>query len=131
MAMPTFESVPAYIAAQPRPAQPILRQVRAAIRKALPGAEETLSYKIPTYKLDGRVVLYFAAWKQHFSIYPATRPLLAALGDSLAKYEVQKGTIRFPYTKPVPTALIARIAKLRGKESTGRGRARAPSGASD
>ena len=117
MAKTDFTSVDAYIAAQPGPAQAALEQVRSTIRKALPRADEVISYQIPTYKVAGGVVLYFAGWKQHFSLYPATKRVLAELGDALAPYEVNdKGTIRFPLSGPVPERLIARIAKLRAKE---------------
>jgi uncharacterized protein YdhG (YjbR/CyaY superfamily) len=65
-------SVDDYIAAQPKEVQGALRGVRGAIRKALAGAQETISYKIPTYKQDGKTVIYFAAWKAHYSVYPAS-----------------------------------------------------------
>src|SRR5262245_22459095 len=92
-----FKSVDQYIAAQPRAVQVVLRQVRATIRKALPGAaQEVISYKIPTYKLDGRAVVYFAAWKQHYSLYPLGDQIIAAFKDELEAYSVSKGTIRFP-----------------------------------
>jgi uncharacterized protein YdhG (YjbR/CyaY superfamily) len=118
--MPTVAngSVAEYLASQPPAARSTLRKVRAAIRKALPKAEETLSYKIPTYRIGGKAVIYFAAWKNHYSIYPASRAMLTALKDDLVLYEIEKGTIRFPYDRTVPIALIARIAKLRAAEST-------------
>ncbi len=110
-------SVAEYIASQPKDVRPTLRRVRAAIRKALPKAVETLSYKIPTYRLDRKAVIYFAAWTHHYSIYPATRTLVAALGDELAGLEIEKGTIRLSYDTPVPAGLIARIAKFRASEA--------------
>jgi uncharacterized protein YdhG (YjbR/CyaY superfamily) len=113
-----IESIAEYIAAQPPAARTVLRKVRGAIRKALPKAEETLSYKIPAFRVDGKAVIYFAAWKQHYSIYPATRTLVAAMKDDFASYEVAKGTIRFPYDRAVPLALIARIAKFRAAEAS-------------
>jgi uncharacterized protein YdhG (YjbR/CyaY superfamily) len=92
----------------------------------VPGAEEVISYQIPAYKLHGRVVLYFAGWKQHYSIYPATAHLVAAFKDELAPYEFNnKGTIRFPLAKRVPVKLIAGIAKFRAKEVAGREKAKA------
>jgi uncharacterized protein YdhG (YjbR/CyaY superfamily) len=111
-----IESVDEYIAAQPEAAQPALKRVRVAIRKAVPKAEESISYKIPTYKLRGERLLYFAGWKQHFSLYPATKRLLAALKEELKPYEVVKSTVRFTLAEPVPVKLIARIAKFRAKE---------------
>jgi uncharacterized protein YdhG (YjbR/CyaY superfamily) len=117
-AVPT--SVDDYIAAQPRPAQAILRRVRSSIRKALPGAEEAISYRIPTYRIDGRYVVYFAGWAQHCALYPVTDNVRAALGKDLEPYEFSKGTLRFPFSEPVPTKLIEHIAVLLGKESARR-----------
>jgi uncharacterized protein YdhG (YjbR/CyaY superfamily) len=114
-----------YIAAQPEAAKGALRRVRSAIRKAVPDASEVISYQIPTYKLNGLPVLYFAGWKQHYSLYPATDHVLAAFKDALAPYEVNKGTIRFPLSKPVPMTLIDGIAKFRAKEVAERAKARA------
>jgi uncharacterized protein YdhG (YjbR/CyaY superfamily) len=112
-------SVPEYIAAQPPEARGALRKVRAAMRKALPKAEEVISYQIPAYRLNGRIVIYFAGWKAHYSIYPAQKRLVAAFRDRLAPYEVNnKGTIRFPLSEPVPVRLIEAIAKFRAKEVT-------------
>ncbi len=116
MVQKNFTSVDEYIASQPEVAQGILGRVRSAIRKAMPGAEEAISYKIPAYKLHGTVVLYFAGWKQHYSLYPASERIVAAFKEELASYEVNKGTIRFPLNNPVPEKLIERIAKLRAKE---------------
>jgi uncharacterized protein YdhG (YjbR/CyaY superfamily) len=119
-----FTSVDEYIASQPEAVQVILRRVRGTIRKAVPGAEEVISYKIPAFTLRGAGVLYFAGWKQHYSLYPASEGVVAALKDELAPYEVNKGTIRFPLSKPVPVALIARIAKLRAQEVAARAASR-------
>ncbi len=116
MAKSDFNSIDEYIAAQSETVQGTLQRVRSAIRNALPDAEEVISYKMPTYKLHGRAVLYFAAWKRHYSLYPASERIVAAFKDELAPYEVHKGTIRFPLDKPVPVKLIGRIAKLRAKE---------------
>jgi uncharacterized protein YdhG (YjbR/CyaY superfamily) len=106
-----------YIAGFPRPVQGLLKRVRSTIRKALPGAEEAISYQIPTFKMHGRCVLYFAGWKQHYSLYPANDRLVSAFKEDLAPYEVSgKGTIRFPLSEPVPVKLIESIARFRAKE---------------
>ena len=110
-------SVSAYIAAQPVQARAALTRVRATIRKALPGATEGISYRIPIYRLGGRMVLYFAGFRHHYSIYPATSRVKTALGKELAGFLHSKGTIRFALDKPVPTRLITRIAKLRAAEA--------------
>ena len=125
MAKTDFKSVSEYIASQPEAMQGILRRVRSTIRKALPGAEEVISYQIAAYKLHGRVVIYFAGWKQHYSLYPANGPIVAALKGELAPYKLSKGTIRFPLSEPIPVKLIERIAKLRAKEVGAREKAKA------
>jgi len=120
MAKTNFKSVDEYLASQPAAIRRVLQRVRGAIREALPGADETISYQIPAYKLQGRAVLYFAGWKQHYSLYPATGGVAEAFLDELASYELSKGTIRFPLSRPVPVKLIARIAKFRSREAAGR-----------
>jgi uncharacterized protein YdhG (YjbR/CyaY superfamily) len=75
---------------------------------------------MPTYTLNGVAVLYFAGWKAHFSLYPATDALVAAFGDDLARYKRSKGTIRIPMSEPVPERLIERIARFRAKQITER-----------
>jgi uncharacterized protein YdhG (YjbR/CyaY superfamily) len=104
--------------------QAILQRVRSTIRKAVPGALEVISYQIPTYKLHGGYVVYFAGWKQHYSLYPANARLVAAFEDELAPYELSKGTIRFPLKEPVPVRLIGRIAKFLAKEAAERAKAK-------
>ena len=116
MAKTDYQSVDAYIAAQPEAMQGILESVRSAIRQAVPGAVEVISYQIPAYKLPGGTVIFFAGWKEHYSLYPATDGVVAAFKDELAPYKLSKGTIRFPLSQPVPADLIARIAKLRAEE---------------
>ncbi|HEY1241266.1 MAG TPA: DUF1801 domain-containing protein [Bryobacteraceae bacterium] len=111
-----FQSVDGYIAAQPEGVRGKLRRVRSAIRNAVPDADEMISYKIPTYKLRGRVLLYFAAWKEHYSLYPASGRLVAAFGEELAPYRSSKSTLRFPLSEPVPVPLIGRIAEFRARE---------------
>jgi uncharacterized protein YdhG (YjbR/CyaY superfamily) len=126
MAKTDYKSVDEYIASQPEAVRSVLERVRSTIRKAVPGAEEVISYQIPTYKLQGGAVLYFAGWKKHYSLYPVTGHVVAALKDSLAPYEVNnKGTIRFLLSQPVPVKLIERIAKFRAKEVAGRPKAKA------
>ena len=130
MARADVKTVDEYVAKHPEEVQAILQRVRNTIRKALPGAEEAIGYQIPTYKLHGRHVVYFAGWKQHYSLYPATDRLVAAFKDDLGPYKVSKGTIRFPLSQPVPVKLVERIAKFLAKEAADRAKAkRAGSGA--
>jgi uncharacterized protein YdhG (YjbR/CyaY superfamily) len=122
MAKSAVRSVDEYIASQRAATQHALRRVRSAIRQAVPRADETISYGIPTYKLDGRAVIYFAGWSEQYSIYPLTSRLSEAFGSELAPYEASKGTLRFALADPVPVRLIARIAKLRAQEVAERGK---------
>lgn len=107
------KSVDEYIAAQPEALRPKLEQVRAAIKKAVPEAVEGIGYRMPGYKLHGKPMLYFAGFKEHYSLFAASGTFFAALEDELEGYELRKGTVQFPLTEPVPAKLIARIAKLR------------------
>lgn len=107
------KSVDEYIAAQPEAMRPKLERVRAAIRRAVPDALEGIGYGMPGYKLHGKPMLYFAGFKQHYSLFAASGTFLAALERELSGYELRKGTIHFPVSEPVPVKLISRIAKLR------------------
>jgi uncharacterized protein YdhG (YjbR/CyaY superfamily) len=119
------KSVAEYIAAQPKASQPALRNVRSVIRKTLPEAEEVISYGMPAYRVHGYVALFFAGWRDHYSLYPVNDRLVALLGRQSASYEVNdKGTIRFPLSEPVPAKLIAAIAKAKAHEAAVRRKAR-------
>jgi uncharacterized protein YdhG (YjbR/CyaY superfamily) len=107
------KSVDDYMAAQPQGVRPKLEQVRAAIRRAVPEAVEGIGYRMPGYKLHGKPMLYFAGFKEHYSLFAASGTFFTALEDELKGYELRKGTVHFPLAKPVPVKLIARIAKLR------------------
>jgi uncharacterized protein YdhG (YjbR/CyaY superfamily) len=110
------KDVTAYIAGFPASSRAALTRVRGVIRRAVPAAEEMISYQIPAYKLHGRPVLFFAAWKEHYSLYPSNVRLVAAFKDQLSQYEISKGTIRFPLSDGVPATLIERIAKFRARQ---------------
>lgn len=120
-----FTSVDQYLATKPDDVQAILQRVRATIRKAVPGTEEVISYQIPAYKVQADTVLFFAGWKQHFSLYPVTDALVEKFHDEIAPYKVSKGTIRFPLDQPVPVTLIGRIAKFRAQEVAAQAKAKA------
>src|ERR1043165_5442731 len=109
-------SVRDYIASKPKEARAKLEAVRRAIRKALPNAQEGLAYRMPAYTLNGVGVLYFAGWKSHYSLYPASDALVAAFAKELALYERTKGTLKFPLSEPVPIRLIEQIAKFRARQ---------------
>jgi uncharacterized protein YdhG (YjbR/CyaY superfamily) len=117
MAKTDFQSVNEYVAALPPHVRTALERVRATIRKAVPAAEETISYQIAAFKMGDRVALYLAGWKEHVSLYPVGAELLAAFGDEIAPYVAGKGTLRFPLSERLPLGLIARIAKFRAAEA--------------
>ena len=102
-----------YIAGYPRDVQAILRKIRVTIRKAAPGAQETISYQIPTFKLNG-MLISFAAFSKHIGLYPA--PVGSeSFNRKLAAYRSSKSTVKLPLDKPVPYTLITQIVKLRVK----------------
>lgn len=113
MARTRAASVSQYIASKPREARAALKQVRDAIRTAVPAAEEGFAYQMPMYTLNGVYLLYFAGWKAHYSLYPVTDDLAAAFTRELAPYGRSKGGLRLPYAEPVPVRLIARLARFR------------------
>jgi len=117
--MAAFTSVDEYIAAQPQAAQLALQRTRATIRKAVPSADEVISYDMPTYKLKGERLLYFAGWKTYVSLYAAGREALTEFKAEVRPYVAEKGTLRFPLDEPLPEKLIERIAKFRAREITG------------
>ncbi|NVB80163.1 MAG: DUF1801 domain-containing protein [Kofleriaceae bacterium] len=119
-----FETVDDYLASLPQPARRIMNRVRTVIGKSIPACEESIAYHLLAYKLNGKAVLFLAAWKKHFSIYPAYPSILETFAKELAPYEVEKGTIRFGYDGRLPVHLIGRIAQLRlAEERTKQSRA--------
>ena len=122
MAATRFRSVDEYVRSRPQASWGVLERVRAVIRKALPAAEEVISYQMPAYRLHGRVVVYFAGWKEHYSLYPVTGPAKSAFEKELSRYDTSKGTVRFPLTEPVPAQLITRIAKFLANQAAARKR---------
>jgi uncharacterized protein YdhG (YjbR/CyaY superfamily) len=116
--MATFSTVDEYIASFPEERRTILEEVRRTMRGAAPGTEETISYGIPTFTLNGRYVIYFAGWKRHIAIYPIPRGD-EALERDIAPYRAAKGTLHFPLDKPIPYDLIARLTAAAVRARTG------------
>lgn len=110
-----FTTIDEYVKTFPREVQRVLQRLRQTIRKAVPGAEETISYQIPSFKLNGRYLVYFAGWQSHVSLYPIPRSN-AALKKEIARYQKGKGTLQFPFNKPVPYDLVKKVVVLLKKE---------------
>jgi uncharacterized protein YdhG (YjbR/CyaY superfamily) len=110
-----FERIDEYIATFPRNVQDILEELRQTIQNSAPDAKETISYQIPTFKLNGNLV-HFAAFKNHIGFYP-TSSAISEFKKDLSHYEVSKGTVRFPINEPIPFGLIRKIVKYRVKEN--------------
>src|SRR5919106_1434116 len=118
--MKTAESVDAYLAALPESARTTLEKVRASIRAAAPAAEERIAYGMPGFYVGGHPLVYYAAFKNHCSFFPASGTVVDSLADELAGYDVAKGTIRFPIGKPPPATLVKKIVKARLRETEAR-----------
>ena len=108
-----FETIDEYIETFPKDAQSILEKMRQTIRKAAPEAEETISYQMPTFKLKGSVLVYFAAFRRHIGLFP---PAPREFKKEVSLYLGPKGNLKFPTDKPIPYELVTRIVLSRRKE---------------
>jgi len=111
----TPQTIDEYIATFSPEVQEILEKIRGIVRGAAPGAQEAISYQMPTFKLNG-VLVHFAAFKNHIGLYPPIRGD-AAIEKAVAPYAGEKGNLRFPLDQPIPYDLVERIAKLRVKQN--------------
>jgi uncharacterized protein YdhG (YjbR/CyaY superfamily) len=124
MKRPTPPSIEAYISQYPADTQKILEQMRATIRKVAPAAEEAISYGIPSFRLNGTYLIYFAAYAKHVGVYPVPRAL-EQIDKKFARYQTSgKGTIQFPLNEPMPWNLIGRLVKRMLAENTQRAAAK-------
>ena len=111
-----------YIAGYPHEVRVILEKLRATIRKAAPGSEEAIKYRLPTFVLSGNLV-HFGAFKKHIGFY-ATPTGNKQFRQELYSYEGAKGSVQFPLDKPIPYGLVSRMVKFRVKENLERARAK-------
>ncbi len=106
-----------YLDALPMDARKALRTVRAVVRKTVPAAVEHFSYGVPGFRMDGQPLVWYAAFRSHFSLYPMGSAIRHAQAAALEGYETSKGTIRFPLSEPVPVALVTKLVKARAAEA--------------
>lgn len=114
--MQNFSSIDEYIALQSPNMRKYLKELRAVIRKAAPGAEEAISYGMPAFKYHGPLV-YFAAWDQHIGFYPGGKSVIEQYKNQLKKYQTSAGTVQLPPDEPVPVKLITAMVKFRMKQN--------------
>jgi len=111
-----FKNIEEYILTFPPETQKLLEDIRAAIRKAAPDATETISYQMPTFKLNGKNLVHFAGYKKHIGFYPVPSGMVA-FRKELSPYKQGKGSVQFPVDKPLPLDLVSEIVKFRVKEN--------------
>lgn len=113
-----FVSVDQYIDSFPLPIQSMLLEIRQSIYEVVPEVEERISYDMPAFELNGRTVIFVAAWKHHISLYPFSSGMIAAMKEASNYKTSGKGTIQFPIAKPLPLAFIKEIVEFRLKETS-------------
>ena len=121
------KNVDDYLARVPQEARTTLEKLRQTIKAAAPKAVEVISYQMPTFKLDGRMLVSFAAFKNHCSFFPGAAPIKVHAKD-LKAYEISKGTIRFPTNKALPASLVKKLVKARIEENEARAQKSQPKG---
>jgi uncharacterized protein YdhG (YjbR/CyaY superfamily) len=109
-------TVAQYLADTPPAGRKALKAMRTAIRAAVPGLTERIAYGVPVFEVDGKYLLYIAAFTNHVSMYPVTRAIAEKHGGAIAKFRHGVGTLRFPLDEPVPAGLIKRLARTRLEE---------------
>ena len=117
MATPKPKTTDEYLAALSADKRAALEKLRQAIRAAVPKAEECISYQLPAFRLNGKYLLAYGAATNHCAFYPGS--VVESLKDELKNYDTSKGTIRFPVDKPLPSALVRKVVKLRIAVSKG------------
>jgi uncharacterized protein YdhG (YjbR/CyaY superfamily) len=115
--MEKTSSVEEYLATLPADKRATLEKLRKTIKAAAPEAIETISYQMPAFKDRDRILVYYAAFKDHYSLFPASEAVMEALREELEPYFAGKGTIRFPAGEPVPSALVRKVVKARIEEN--------------
>ena len=121
--MATPATVDEYLAALPEDRRAAMEALRAAIRAGAPEAAESIAYQMPAFRSHGgQFLVAYAAYKRHYSLFPASEAVVEALGEALAPYLAGKGTIRFPADRPIPVDLVTQIVAIRFRENAVRAR---------
>lgn len=121
--MPPSAAVDTYLATLPEARREVMEQLRQAIRSAAPEATETMAYNMPAFRSHGgQFLVSFDAYKNHYSLFPASDGVVKALGEELTPYLAGKGTIRFPASRPVPLETVADVVRIRLRENAVHGR---------
>src|SRR6476646_9157003 len=115
-----WASVDAYVTALPDDRRAAVEELRRTIRAAAPEAIESIAYDMPAFRLNDAFLVSYAAFKNHYSLFPASGAVVAALGDEIRPYLVGEGTIRFPTKAPIPADLVTRVVRIRLDELTAR-----------
>jgi uncharacterized protein YdhG (YjbR/CyaY superfamily) len=114
-------SVEEYLAALPDERRAVMEELRHTVNAAAPEATETIAYQMPALRSHGgQFLVSYAAYKKHYSLFPASEAVIKAVGEELKPYLAGKGTIQFPANKPLPTALVTKIVKVRVAENAAR-----------
>jgi uncharacterized protein YdhG (YjbR/CyaY superfamily) len=114
--MAKYQDVDEYMAQLPEDRRAVMEQLRRTIRSAAPDATEAISYNMPAFRLDGRFLVSYEAFKRHYSLFPWSDTMVAELGEPMRPYAVGKGTVRFPADEPIPFELVTRIVEIRNRE---------------
>ena len=114
--MAKHSDVDEYMAQLSNDRRAVMEQLRSTIRAASPTAEEVISYNMPAFRLSGRFLVSYEAFKRHYSLFPWSDSMLEELGDALRPYAVGKGTIRFPADEPIPFELVTGVVEFRNRE---------------
>ena len=114
--MAKYQNVDEYMAQLPDDRRAVMEQLRSTIRSAAPDATEVISYNMPAFRLRGRFLISYEAFKHHYSVFPWSDGMVEELGEEMKPYAVGKGTIRFPADKQIPLELVARIVGFRHRE---------------
>jgi uncharacterized protein YdhG (YjbR/CyaY superfamily) len=119
--MATPASVDAYVAGLPPGRRAVVETMRRTIKAAAPEATESIAYQMPAFRSHGgQFLVSYAAFKHHYSLFPASGAVIEALGDALRPFLSGKGTIRFPADSPIPTGIVKKIVRVRLRENAAR-----------